>query len=747
MRIAIVTTAVLVGLAAPLAAQDEPGLFGRLFGSSDDADADGGGFIEGLIEDNLSSDVRSVEIQGFDGALSGRATIESLTVADADGVWLTLEEAVLDWNRSALLRGRLEVAELSAARISLPRLQRQGEAEAPTPEATGFALPELPVSVNIEKIEAAEVFLGAELFGAETLASVSGALSLADGEGVADLDISRLNGDGALSLAASYNNASEVLALDLSLEESAGGILATLIGLPGSPSVAFSIAGEAPITAYTADIRLATDGAERLTGRITTEEPEGLPDANLRVTADIRGDIAPVFAPEYRAFFGPDIGLRTRVTTYAEGRTVIDQIALSAEALDLKGEVVVAGGLPKRIAIEGMVGSDSGAPVLLPLSGPETRVDRVDLNVGFDAADGEQWRATFTVAGLDRPGFSARSLDVTGNGTIVAGAVRAVSANLLFGASDLDLGNPDAEEALGERVTGGLALNWADGDPLELTGLRVDGESYQLLANATVAFEEGGPSVNGSAEVRADQLAVFSGLAGRTLGGSAAMETSFTAAPLAGTFDVAATGETIDLIISQPELDRVLAGAATLDLSATRDETGIAIDLRELNSPNAEVSAQAALRSDGSRLSASARLADIALVLPQVPGPAFIDVAARQSEGVWAWNTTSSAAGAELVAEGTARDILGTPVVAASGTLTVVDLGNFAELVALPLSGEIDTVFAAEVVADLSRAQMDITGAFTDVVIGQPQVDTLLAGAVAFDVEAALAESVITLGD
>ena len=40
------------------------------------------GFLTGLIEDALSSTARTVRIEGFAGALSSRATIESLTISD-----------------------------------------------------------------------------------------------------------------------------------------------------------------------------------------------------------------------------------------------------------------------------------------------------------------------------------------------------------------------------------------------------------------------------------------------------------------------------------------------------------------------------------------------------------------------------------------------------------------------------------------------------------------------------------------
>ena len=91
------------------------------------------GILQAFIEDNLSDAGRVVQIDGFAGALSSRATVERLTIADDQGVWLVLEGAALDWNRSAVLAGRLEINELSAERLVLTRLPATGDAGNATP--------------------------------------------------------------------------------------------------------------------------------------------------------------------------------------------------------------------------------------------------------------------------------------------------------------------------------------------------------------------------------------------------------------------------------------------------------------------------------------------------------------------------------------------------------------------------------------------------------------------------------------
>ena len=54
----------------------------------------------------------------------------------------------LDWSRSALLAGEVSVNELTADEIIVAR-KPVVPADTPAPEAGGFSLPELPVSITI----------------------------------------------------------------------------------------------------------------------------------------------------------------------------------------------------------------------------------------------------------------------------------------------------------------------------------------------------------------------------------------------------------------------------------------------------------------------------------------------------------------------------------------------------------------------------------------------------------------------
>lgn len=115
MKRFLLLLSLLLGLSLPATAQED----------------DEGTRLERLIENALSSDGTSVTVRGFRGALSSQATMERMTIADEQGIWLTLENAELDWSRLALLRGRLQVDELSAERLELSRLPASGSSAPP----------------------------------------------------------------------------------------------------------------------------------------------------------------------------------------------------------------------------------------------------------------------------------------------------------------------------------------------------------------------------------------------------------------------------------------------------------------------------------------------------------------------------------------------------------------------------------------------------------------------------------------
>ena len=704
------------------------------------AQDDDGGFLERTLEDVLSGEGRDVQITGFAGALSSTARLDRMTFTDADGVWFTLEEAELSWNRAALFRGRVQVERLTAASIEILRPPLPS-GEGPSAEAPGFSLPDLPVSVSIGEVSAGRVILGEALLGVAAELSLDGAMELAGGEGSGRIVAERIDGArGRFEIAGSYSNATEVLSVALGLSEAPGGLAATLTGLPGGPALDLSAAGEGPIRDFEAELALATEGVDRVTGSIA------LQDGAFQL--GLSGDVAPLVFPQYRAFFGPDIALRLSGERRTDGSLGIGELALETAQLDLAGSAEIGvDGLPRHVDLAGRIASDDGTPVILPIPGGETRIDGADLVLGFDAARGEDWTGTVGVSGFVQPGLRIEALRLTGRGRIEGEGTPRVSGTFDFAARALDLSDPDAGVALGEDLTGGLTVDWQEGNPVEFSSIRVEGETYGLEGEARVAASENGPAISGRVQAEARDLAVFSGIAGRPLKGTLMADFSAETAPVAGLYDLALRGAGRGLAVGIPEVDRLLGEETEIDVALRRDEAGIRLERLTTTSPAAEITASGRLTSQRGEGSARIRLLDTAIIAPDVPGPIRLDIAADGPPGLWDVLADIGGPGLSLGADLTV-DLTGdAPSGSGSVQGEINDLTPFGPRIGRNISGSAVLEASGALVADLSGFDIEATVATEDLTVGQAETDRILAGAVQIRLSAQREGATLTVRD
>ena len=196
-----------------------------------------------FVESQLSAPNRQISLNGLEGTLSSKVSLDSITIADKRGIWLKITKPKLVWNRTALLRGKLDIESLTAESIDYLRNADVDES-LPKPEASSFKLPELPVAIVIENISIPRVAFNQTVFGLKSEADVKGKVSLENGALDLDLAITRNDGPGGTFKAvAKYSNETKVLALDVSVEEPENGILANLLKLEGQPPVSLKIKG------------------------------------------------------------------------------------------------------------------------------------------------------------------------------------------------------------------------------------------------------------------------------------------------------------------------------------------------------------------------------------------------------------------------------------------------------------------------------------------------------------------------
>ncbi|MBU2867084.1 translocation/assembly module TamB domain-containing protein [Pacificibacter marinus] len=643
--------------------------------TSDDTSRDRS-LIVGFLEDNLSGAGRDIRIDGFKGFLSSTATMGSLTISDSDGVWFTLNDAVLDWNRSALLAGRLEIEQVSAASIEVFRRPISEESSA-APEASVFSLPELPVSIDIGEITAESVKLGADILGLGEAVELSilGAATLKDGDGSAELEIKKLSGPvGAFTLDAAYNNADAYFDLDLSLTEGPNGIISTLIGLPGAPDLSLVAKGAGPLDTFTADIELATLGQPRLSGTIglstvieatvtdqigsqsvTTDNIEAIQPKARAFFADIRGDVTPLFDSAYAPFFGASSALSAKGTSFPDGRLTLEAFSLATDTLSLDGAVAIGtDSLPTSFDLSGVIANTSGAPTLLPIAGDKQYLQRAEISAQYDASRGDTWTATAHLLDYTQQDVAIGDVSLDASGTISrrpnpqgSTLLRAFDASLEIIADGIDLDDATLMSTVGSNLSAQTKLSWRDGTPLVLEAVSIDAGDATMTADGTISGLDSGFTFTGNLGVDAARLSRFAAITGLSLQGSLSGDASGSFTPLGGSFDAEITTQAQNARIGIPKVDALLTGQSQVSLRAQRDETGLTLEAFDVKTSAVSAQGSGVLTSTTADLNLTARLDDVARLDAGISGPltAVASVSKATENGAWQTSATMTGPG------------------------------------------------------------------------------------------------------
>lgn len=718
------------------------------------AQSDDRGFLQGLLEDSLSDAGRVVRIEGFSGALSSRATIEQLTIADDDGVWLILRGAALQWNRGQLVRGRVEIAEITAEEMLLPRAPvTTGPGGAPKPEATPFTLPQLPVSLELGQVRVGRLVVGAPILGQEAAFTVQGAASLIDGAGQADLAVRRIGQApaGEITFAGSFSNTSRVLSLDLRAEEAAGGLAATLLGLPETPAAQLRIAGTGPISDYQADVALSTDAEPRLTGQVTLSA-EPVADGSalrraFRVALD--GDLRPLVVAPYRPFLGAQQRLFATGQSGPEGVTLED-LSIRSAAMQVEAQLQTdATGWPVRIAAAGFVTPPDGAEdILLSLPGAETRIAGARFVLDHDASVSDTWTLDLGLDGLAQEDVALDRAQLAGSG-VLSRDLRRAEGSLALDLRGLAPKDATLAQAIGGQLDGQLSFLWTDGGALRLTGVDLTGADYGLVGDASVRGVTGAVDleVTGAGRLIAQDLSRFAGLAGLGLTGAAEVALQGQLSPISGAFDLDITGGAEGLGLGIAELDALLAGEADLALTATRDAQGVRLEAFEVSSPTVTLRGAGDVSTRRSDLTLGLDLADLGLAVPGADGPASVSARARGRGDDWSLTAEATAPGDARLGFDGAITLFGSRVGPVSGALDVAlgDLTRYAALLPAPMRGAV--ALSGRLDGDVTQARyvVRLDGMGRGLAAGIAQLDPLLAGETSLTLRADMRDAVVAL--
>ena len=590
------------------------------------------GFLAGVLQDSLSGAGREVRISGFRGALSARAELDRLTIADADGVWLTLENAVLDWDRRALLRGRVEVRQLTAERLIMPR-RPLGEDVGDAAEASGFSFPKLPVAVNIAALGITSVDLGPTVLGQAAKVALQGAAQLENGDAVATLALTRIDSrQGDITFDLLYASETDFLTFDLALSEAPNGLISNIISLPDSPSIDLRIEGAGPFDAFAATLDLDTNGEDRLQGTATLDQSQA---GVQRFEADLSGDVTALLVPQYRDLLGSNLALTLRGQASDRG-TRLETLDLSGRALSLTGSADIgADGVPQAFDLTGRLADPDGAS--LPL-GEGLNAQSIDLQARFDAQAGPDWIVALGVQAPAMPGFDAQELTLRGTGQIAPGTSTNIAANLAFEGTEVRFADPAVQAMLGPAPTGSGALSYAEDTGFVFDDIALAGARAALSLSGTITGQDGTLILSTAGRADVSDLSPLG-----PIQGAAALSFQATSDLIGGALSASATGQARDLSSDVDALAPFLEPGLALDLALERDTEGLRLTRAEFGNDTATVSARGTLNSQLSNLRAEVDLPRLAL-LPEVTGGAANLSLVLQQAGDAPWTASVSGA-------------------------------------------------------------------------------------------------------
>jgi translocation and assembly module TamB len=507
----------------------------------------------------LSSPAATIKIGSIAGLVPFDMRVGKIVLSDAGGPWLAIDAAAFAWSPSALLRGRLRIDRLSAQSVELLRQPAPSQ----TSGSSGFALPRLPVAIELRSLSIDRLVIAPALAGgdkAEASLDAHGVLTGAR----ADLSIrlARTDGQpGTGSLEARYDHPADALSLKLDIDEPTGVLLDAAMARTDHLPLRITLAGSGPLSGWHGQFHLTSGLAIHSDATVEIANTAGTRIALKGVAA-----MSPLLTDNLRPLIGDAVTFDIAASEDGKGRMTLapSHIALAAGAIDAQGSRSDRGVLDGKLHI-----AAPDMSVAEPLVGHGTKGA-----VSIDAV----------LAGtIDRP-----SLSLTEHGALTFGdvAIDGLSVNARINGKP---GSPADDPSFDLTV---------DAKADNLTGIS-DGKSYGPLtvhvagtADARGTLVEigqltaagGGVELKGAGSFKGDvmdgkatltgtDLSIVGGLFGQRLGGAATIDI-LVKTDRQRTVSLALNGKGDGLRTGVPLGDALLAGDVTLKVRGTRAATG-----------------------------------------------------------------------------------------------------------------------------------------------------------------------------
>jgi translocation and assembly module TamB len=574
-------------------------------------------WLVGWVEREISTPDRKITLGEIDGYLSSDVKISSITVADRQGVWLTIDGAHLVWSRTALLTGELSIDSLEADAITVARAPAAATAISPAAKDVP-AVPTVPVSIKLGKLSVPKISLPASIVGVDTSLKLTASGSYDNKTLHATAEATRLEAiGGAIRLKADYVTATGKLDLDFDYHEPQGGMVARLLNVPGAPALAFQIKGTGPVDSFAADIGLAANNTQLMSGKTTISHGAD----GYAFALDVAGSLESLAPPGHADFLRGGSAISVHAAQVAGGGFSLRQFQFKSGALALSGTGAFASdGFPTALTLDGTMDDGSGQPLHLPGSTATLSSGKFAVNFGNGA-----WTAKLNGTRFSSNTVSVDTLALTAQGQASAlddAKARATTFALNGTADGLTSSDAALARALQSQIAFELDGHWHAGQPVDVSLAKV---SNKALA---VAFVGGidGLTFSGDTHLASSDLSDLSGLAGTALKGGIDMTAKGTFSALTGAFALDVSGQSEGLAAGPAVLAPLTSAKTALSGHVMRDDLGLHVAKLRLGNPEISAELNGFVGTETTDLTVGAALADLGKLTDRASGP--IDLSA-----------------------------------------------------------------------------------------------------------------------
>lgn len=453
----------------------------------------GRAMLASIASDLASGEGRTVEISGIGGIWSGPLSVESVIVEDSEGPWLKLREISTDLSYLQLISKKVSADTLRVGRIEVAR---RPVAAADDGSSTTF---QLPVDIDIARIELPEIALGADLAGeVATLSATSKLVATASPLRIeTEAQVSRTDqrqGDLALTLVF----APDENRLDLKVEghEPQGGVIANLLKLPGAPPVSIAVEGSGPASDWRGQGAIAVNEAvaAKFTGRHQFVE------GGSRVELNAEGEFAQFIPPQFQALFAGQAQVAFAGTIRTDGGIAIEAASITSAGLTGKASGSVD---PQGVSDLTFDIRAAGEPVALSFAEGENQISLAIRSAeGSIAGTGAKpsLDATVSLASLVHPQATLRDIgvDLSSPGFDVATRTGPVMVRGRIGAAETLIA-PLVPFLVGQIV---LAADVEIGEAaIEVRAVSIENDAIKASAAGTLSRLDGQATFDLNADV------------------------------------------------------------------------------------------------------------------------------------------------------------------------------------------------------------------------------------------------------